>query len=231
MILNPYFGGDAYFGNVALLLHMEGANGARIYTDSSSYARSLSETGVNETSTVNFKYGTSSTLMNNGAIYPADSATLELGSSDWTVEFWCWTSSNTGIAIGKGNGAGFYSFSLVSELNGGFRKLRVRCSSDGSTYGVDSYFPSGSADGWPTSQWTHIAVCRNGSNIEVFVDGVSLGTAAVSGTLVNDTEPWLIGRAPGGAYQFGNLDEFRITIGVARYTGTFTPPTAAFPDA
>jgi hypothetical protein len=29
----------------------------------------------------------------------------------------------------------------------------------------------------------------------------------------------------------GDLDEVRVTKGVARYAGAFTPPTAAFPDS
>jgi hypothetical protein len=29
---------------------------------------------------------------------------------------------------------------------------------------------------------------------------------------------------------FGQLDDLRITKGVARYAGAFTPPTAAFPN-
>jgi len=34
-----------------------------------------------------------------------------------------------------------------------------------------------------------------------------------------------------GTYLNGWIDEMRITKGVARYGGDFTPPTAAFPDA
>tara|TARA_B100001939_G_scaffold314619_1_gene299190 strand:+ start:1280 stop:2008 length:729 start_codon:yes stop_codon:yes gene_type:complete len=75
--------------------------------------------------------------------------------------------------------------------------------------------------------WKHIAVVRNAGTLTVYVDGTSVGSAS--------TANW--GGSTGtlriGTY-FGNsrvgyfyMDDLRITKGIARYTGNFTPPTTA----
>jgi hypothetical protein len=82
-----------------------------------------------------------------------------------------------------------------------------------------------------TSTWTHVALVRSGSTLTIYVGGVSGGTATSSANF-SDTN-----NAIGVALSFtsttkfsGYIDDLRITNGYARYTTTFTPPTAAFPD-
>ena len=44
------------------------------------------------------------------------------------------------------------------------------------------------------------------------------------------TNVWTIGQGTNGTYDYvGYIDELRITKGIARYTSTFSVPTASFP--
>ncbi|MGH6631752.1 MAG: LamG domain-containing protein, partial [Sphingopyxis sp.] len=81
-----------------------------------------------------------------------------------------------------------------------------------------------------TGVWFHVACVRSGNNLYIFKDGVQVATGTAIGTPVT-TNVFQIGIArSGGAQRFlaGNMDEFRITKGVARYTAGFTAPTDQF---
>jgi Concanavalin A-like lectin/glucanases superfamily len=85
------------------------------------------------------------------------------------------------------------------------------------------------------STWYHVAVVRNGTatgNVKIYLDGT---VDATSGGAINDnfnqTSIGYVGADRVGASPMnGYIDDLRITKGVARYTATFTPPTAAFPN-
>lgn len=92
-----------------------------------------------------------------------------------------------------------------------------------------------STNSLPTNTWTHVAATRDSSNIiRVFINGnlektgstdTSIYDFGQGGTCIGDS-PW-----DGAQGWFsGYIDDLRITKGVARYTTTFTPPTAAFPN-
>jgi len=92
---------------------------------------------------------------------------------------------------------------------------------------------SGSAEitGSFTAQtWHHVAVVRNSGTWTLYIDGTSQGTSTSYGsTDFADTVDWWIGERPNGLYDFnGYMQDIRITNGLARYTGNFTPPTAEF---
>jgi len=88
-----------------------------------------------------------------------------------------------------------------------------------------------------TDHWYHVAVSRASSETMVFIDGVQLGVPlADANTYFDGTAFMGIGAyftaagAPDAAGRFnGFLDETRFTVGTARYTSDFTPPTAPFP--
>lgn len=78
--------------------------------------------------------------------------------------------------------------------------------------------------------WQHVAASRTGNNLYLFLDGSLLVTRDVTGLSVhNFAQPWTIGgRNDGGAPFSGWIDELRVSIGVGRWTASFTPPTAPY---
>ena len=78
--------------------------------------------------------------------------------------------------------------------------------------------------------WHHFAFTRFGASCSVFLNGLLRGSTIRSAATVSG--PFFIGQRANGTGAFaGYIDEFRITVGVARYTGNFTPPDAPFPDS
>jgi len=80
--------------------------------------------------------------------------------------------------------------------------------------------------------WVHVAVVRNGTTFTAYVNGVG-GTPQTSSVSIAfpNNESMAIGTYPLSVLSYpwiGYIDDLRITKGYARYTTTFTPPTAAF---
>lgn len=80
-----------------------------------------------------------------------------------------------------------------------------------------------------TSTWYHIAVSRSGTDLKLFVDGVEVDSA-VDSTDMGVAKPVIIGAKWSGLAEYldGNVDELRISKGVARYTSAFTAPLSEF---
>ena len=77
--------------------------------------------------------------------------------------------------------------------------------------------------------WYHVACVRNGSNINVYVNGVSVASTTSSSAIGNTSAAEVIG-AIGTGYQndfHGDIEELRIS-NVARWTSNFIPPTAPY---
>jgi hypothetical protein len=75
----------------------------------------------------------------------------------------------------------------------------------------------------PTGKWTHIAVQIIPPFITLFINGKIAATDTISGTPQSDNSyPLIIGR-----YNYTNIEgylkDLRITKGVTRYIGPFTP--------
>ena len=80
-----------------------------------------------------------------------------------------------------------------------------------------------------TNQWVHVAICRNGSSIKAFANGVQVGSATNSDNLTSTS--FTIGANGNGSEPFnGYIDDLRVTKGVARYTGSFVTQSTAFLD-
>lgn len=207
--------GDPHFANVILLLHGEGSNGGTTITDSSSYAVVPTTNNGITTSTARSKFGTSSLVV-------ATSKWIDyvlngnFGTGDYTVEWW---------QFGTSSGMAFYSV----EGSGGHYVYPAGTgyeydNSGGSLVYTHAFSPSS------TGIWAHCAVsrvsgttylCSAGSVLSSFADTSPTNFSAL--VLMNWTGHNL-------AYTGTNVCEFRITNGVGRYSGSYTVPSAAFPD-
>lgn len=207
---------DPHFANVALLLHMNGSDGSTTFTDSSSFARTVTASNC-QISTAQSKFGGASGLI--GSTTGSDLAVGPIAlAGDFTIECFAWHATWEGNAVIVG-------------------------SDNTSTYGLRFYYSSGAyrvsfvvgttypfVHTLPLSTWAHVAWVRSGSTNTLYLNGVSTGTFSYSGTFNLNR----IGSryAVPTSYQFnGYLDEFRVTDGVARYTSNFTPPSAPYPDS
>lgn len=75
------------------------------------------------------------------------------------------------------------------------------------------------------NQWNHIAFVRSSGTLTYYIDGVSGGSQAFTR---NNTDTTFVIGASNDTFDYrwpGYIDNVRITIGVARYTANFTPPT------
>ena len=65
----------------------------------------------------------------------------------------------------------------------------------------------------------------------MYQNGVSVATTTINYSSSN-VQSVVLGSAPFTASEalFGNIDDFRYTAGLCRYTANFTPPTKAYVD-
>jgi hypothetical protein len=180
------------------------------------------------TSTTQVKFaGTKSIYLDGTGDYltGASSATIGIGTGDFTIE--CWFYATDGTSVDRGiwetrtdgypNWSDGLSLTRLTETT--FR-----------LYGSSALIVSSATT--ITNNWNHLAVVRNSGTLKFFVNGVSQGTVSNS-TNMNSAQPIVIGS---GRYTTSNstpthavkgyIQDFRITKGLARYTANFTPPTA-----
>jgi len=90
---------------------------------------------------------------------------------------------------------------------------------------------SGSNNLLPLNRWVHIVGQKNGSNAEIFFNGIRVAQTSVTWSTDTVGRSLSIGFGPysGGSYEGyfnGYISDFRFVKGTALYTSNFTPPTA-----
>lgn len=220
---------DPAFDQVVLLLHFDNDD-ENPYPDFSSYHRGTTTTGLLATDTVNFKFGLGSGIYD-GTNYLECANSIQFGfAGDWTIEFWA---KRTGVSSPVSLNVIF-----ANEITGGGTQLRYitynPITNKYSYRGPGGVLSDFTVDA-PLNTWVHVAVTRQGTTVRGFQAGVTQFTAGVDNSTAVAHAITIGGGlvADWGTNQgfVGELDEFRITNGLARYTADFTPPTAPFPDA
>jgi hypothetical protein len=161
---------------------------------------------------------------------------LELGSGNFTIEFWTWIGGGNSIYCWSTD----YHYALSYNYGGAnANRVGVWASSNGSGWNIFNADPSGngiSTGTISTSTWTHVALVRSGSSWALFLSGSRQWTGTSSATIITrSTDTFRIGGPwpAGGPTVFsGYIQDFRMTNGIARYnpaSTTITVPTAAFP--
>lgn len=183
--------------------------------------------GNAQVSTTQKKFGTASLYFDGTGDYlvlPAGAKpNFKFGVGDFTIEFWAWKSAN-----GVGGYDGVIGADDNGNATGGFAV--ELSSSRGFVFYNDSAVRISSNFNPNDSTWHHYAVVRSSGTMALYKDGVQLTTAAYTGDLCYSMPTLRIGSLSTTSNFNGYIDDLRVTKGYARYTGTFTPPSAAFPD-
>lgn len=208
--------------SVLSLHHFAGADGATTFTDQKGIA--WTHAGLAQIDTAQSKFGGSSLYIPaNGRIQTAaDDPGYAFGTGDWTVE--CF------IRLA----AAPSSFGIIFDSRNGGIEIKPTVYVDSSRR--INYFVGGSAvittaAMLALSTWHHLAVVRSGGTTTVYIDGAAAGTLADSYNYTQARMGWGDSTYSPGSPINGWLDECRVTKGVARYAGAFTPPSAPFPNS
>jgi hypothetical protein len=209
-----------------MLLTVDGVDGSRNFVDSSpnpklvSSFQDLNGTGYPLQTTRHKKFGSGSIDFNGVSSFYVTGGTDFVLGGDFTIEGWLWVNNE--------NQAGYQT---IWELNDYRNGILFRFGSSNDNFYVNGVLRINRiVPYFPVSQWNHFAVVRNGSTITVYANGSSIGSFTESGVINSGGGPLRVGESNHTGYQFAPpmyLDEFRITKGVARYTGNFTPPATS----
>ena len=221
---------DPFFDNVSLLMKFEGVDASTTFTDVGPLIVPVTAVGTAQISTAISKFGSSSLLTATGGGNYANintNMTAFAYPGDFTIEGWWWfNANNIGYQplICAASTADATAWALILETNNTFAFYGSTTSS-WNTALTTTQVPT-------TGAWHHVAVTRSGSSVRMFYNGTQIGsTATSSNSIASGTSVRIGGYAffPGGTRSFGgNIDELRITKGVARYTANFTPPSSEF---
>ena len=220
--------GDQFYNYNAALLHFEGTNGSTTILDQTGKS-SPAVVGSVALSTAQSKFGTASLFCNNVVGSYVNLTTFPtLGNLTFTIECWVYPTGTynrggsgpqifglnmaaSGYALQLGFVANTYTINLAWTLN--------NTAYDGNLTGTTL----------TANTWSHVALVRTSSSITVFVNGVASITSGALGAsaLYAGTSNTLGNSNAGGNPWLGYIDDFRSTVGIARYSTTnFFVPTA-----
>lgn len=227
LLLDGVVATDPFFSSVVALLHLDGTNGSTTFTDQK--AHSFTSIGGASLSTTGPKFGSASLAMNgtSQAIQSATSTDWEFGSGDFTIELWIFpTSISSSALMDLVVRWASFGFGLGLDQTTGYIRAYVQ-NSGGAVFVTSTAAPA-------INSWSHVAYVRDGATLRTYLNGVQVGSAAISGSINTISSPLYVGSEAAAIRWFpGRFDELRITKGVCRYPGgtTFAVPTAAFPNS
>ncbi|EWS53342.1 MULTISPECIES: LamG domain-containing protein [unclassified Methylibium] len=223
-------GPDPDFSSVVLLLPMTGTDGSTTFVDESNSAHSVTAVGNAQVSDDTAPFGDEAALFDGTGDYLLipTSTDFDFGSGLATVEGWIYITAIPAAAqpiYSNMNNFESVGFHIWIDNN-----AQLQCYAAGATGGSVSSLDV------PRNAWVHWAVTKNGAAYAFWVGGASAGGSTVSSSTIpastrdlklGSAEPFFIA----SSYFDGRLGPIRVTKGVVRYTGAFTPPTAHFPNS
>ena len=168
-------------------------------------------------STSQFKFGTASLALDGVGDYVSHPTTPDFtfGTGNWTVELWAYRTV-TGV---------IQTLFDYRPASGSYFQINL-----GST-GVTRFAVNGatqiSGPNLVLSTWTHIAVSKSSNVTRMFVNGTVVGTTYADTNNYGQAAVYIGATSTGTGNFSGYIDDVRMSKGVARYTTTFTAPTAA----
>lgn len=223
---------DPYYSNVISLSHWDGSSGSKPNNIDQVTARYWNYYGSTTVlSNTQKKFGDTSlyipggTTASHGA-YLTSSSDFAFGTGDFTIEAWVYFPALPSDAVlfdfRTGSGQDSVAYNDYITVSGSNIKYNLWMGGVG----------SGTIN-MVVNTWYHIACSRASGTFRTFINGTQDIQNTISKNLSKtDAVPKIGTRYSGGggtALQ-AYIDDFRITKGVARYTGNFTAPIAPFPN-
>lgn len=232
---------DVWWWNTVCLLHMDGADGAAVFTDSAGL-HTVVTGGAAVTSATAPKFGTASGYFPGGntdriRLEPTWSNDHQFAGGNLTIEGWF-----------KANAPAVQFMTMAEKDNGAFASgsWALRMNHAGASTGDIAFMLSdyhatnpmllSTSTGFGDNAWHHVAVTRAEDRWKLFIDGAVQASAtfaaAVTDLMTDGAVTYLyIGNSKTASRGWtGYLDDWRITKGHARYNTAFTAPAAAHPD-
>lgn len=219
---------DPFFDDVSLLMHMNGADASTTFTEET--GKAVTVFGNTQIDTAFSQFGGASGLFDGSGDYLelADSVDWQFGTGDFTIEGWVYNPASSGT-----ESLAYYGDpSALNNINTGWALLH------NTTNGLVFSFANGSTqynviDATPLSDatWHFVQVVRESGTIKIRANGTETKTQSQPQSINAPAgSKLLLGRrfASAISYFSGNLDDWRITKGVARAN---VVPTAQFPDS
>ena len=146
---------------------------------------------------------------------------MDFGSGAYTIEYffkadWISTTRSYSMIAARWDPTNRYFYSGVRDPD------------DLTYYYSLSHSNSRFDGGWVHNKWYHMAICRDGTNTRIYVNGTQKGTLSdTSYNNGNSSANLTIGWQHDGGESFtnGTVSNLRIVKGQALYTSNFTPPT------
>jgi hypothetical protein len=221
----PGPGGDAY---TRLLLHADGTGPS--FVDSSWYAHPISANGNATQSAAQSEFGDKSAYFDGAPttnLWVESGSDLDMGTGDFSVDFWMRPTSTTALYAALLVGG-----SSWTPGSGGvyfYSSGKVGCA-------WYQYAPNPllQSDVLTLNAWHHVAVVRNGNDLHLYVDGISVGNTSVNASDTFSFNNQGVTHLGGGTWDGSNglydgyIDEMRVSRGVARWTANFVPPAVAY---
>jgi hypothetical protein len=220
-------------GYTKLILHCNGDDESTTFTDSSSAPHTVTPHGTAQIDTAQSQFGGASGLLDGNSDYltMVDSDDWYFSTGDFTIDFWIRFN-----ALPSASGWQMV-FNQHKDAN---NKWRIYVYNSAGTYSWHfDHFPNSSTKDIDLAQnttlstgtWYHIAIIRYGNIWRIFQGGTQLGTDYNNTNDVHNFVASLtIGRSVETSLNYVNgwLDEVRISVGIARWTSDFTPPTEEY---
>ena len=209
-------------------------------TDSSATGHTTTLVGNAQRSSAQSKFGSYSMLSDGSGDYltVADHSELQFNSVAFTLDFW-FRLTNVPAIGGTPTSQVFFAGAtdsrwilLAFRTDQSSLNMRMEVSGSGTNAWNGATVGEGTKTSWTADTWYHLAVVRATGTpaVRVYIDGVLDMTYPYTAALNCSSNLQIWGKQGGGYtnHPAGYMDEFRLSVGIERWTGNFTPPTEAY---
>jgi len=208
-----------------LLIHADGVDASTSFIDSSNFNRTVTANGNAQIDTAQSKFGGASALFDGSGDYLSvpESSDFDIGTNDFTIDFWIRFSSLAGIQGICGQYDGVAGWRLTQN---GSNQLQFRL---GDGLSDDTALWNGFS--LSINTWYNIRITRTGNIWRAYKDGIQTGGDQIfSSNIPHIESDFHIGNEPQNTQGvIGNIDEFAFSNSL-RNSSNFTPETSPYPD-